>query len=145
MWRKNNRRIVFLAEFFHMFRFGNRPVISRHMIGYKIYENIQTGIMRTRNQFFKFLHSFLHIYRQIRIHIVTIPYCIGRARFPFYNLGKLPRNTVFGIIGGRSMGKHPNIPNMGITRFFQFVEHYVGDIVKFTRPIFFNRSMRFIP
>ena len=128
--------IIVLTQPFHTSRGTDALVLTCHMVGNKVQDDLHASLVRTFNQGFKLSHALLWVFSQVGIYIIIVGDGIRRASFSFHYLGILLRNSVCGIVGGCCMTDDACIPNMGHSHLFYLPEHLLVDIVKFRTAVF---------
>ena len=77
--RKAQRHIIAFAQILHSSRLGIRKILTRHMVWHEINDNFHSSLMGTPKQSFKFFHTPLRLYGEIRIYIIIILDSIRRT------------------------------------------------------------------
>ena len=70
------RLVIARTKIFYAFRSCVAIISTGHVIGHKIYHDLHSGTVRPGQQGFEFFHTLRNIYRQVRVHIVIILYCV---------------------------------------------------------------------
>ena len=106
------------------------------MVGYKVDNHFQTGIVCTLYQCFEFIHPAGHVYGQVRVDIVVIGNSIRATGMSFDYIRVVLWYTVGRIVGIVRMLYHAGIPHVGSAKALDRIKHRGGDVVELARAVF---------
>ena len=83
---KEHHRVVTFAQITVAGRLGVALIFAGHMIGNKIHDHLEPGVVSALDQRLKFSHAVLHVDGHIGTHIIIVTNGIGRAGLAFHHM-----------------------------------------------------------
>ena len=74
---ESHHGVVRLAQILYLFRFADGLILTCYMIGHKVDDDLQPGLMGALYQLFELLHTQLHVDSQVRVYVVVVGNGIG--------------------------------------------------------------------
>ena len=135
------QHVVLLAKVLYSTRFADGLILAGHMIGYKIYDDLQTGLVSAFHQLFKLMHPQVDISSQVWVYIIIVGYGIGRASPTLHDGGMLTGNAVGRIVGLGSMTNDTCIPNMTDSHGRDILQHFRCEVSHLATTVIGNRAV----
>ena len=126
---KTLRLVVSLTKIFGARRFSIRLVLTRHMVGHKVNNHLQTSSVCALNECLKFLHTIGHADSKVGVDIVIVLNGVRRTRLPLHNNGIVFSNAEVRITGLGSMLQKSGIPNVRITTLLNALQYFSRKVV----------------
>lgn len=79
---KEHCRIIALSQVFYADGLSVAAILAGNMVGYKVDDNLEAGMMCALDERLKLGHSVLDIDGQVGAYVIVITYGIGRASLP---------------------------------------------------------------
>ena len=136
--------MVTFAEILDPFRFHVRFVLTGNVIGNKINDYLQIGLVRTSHKRLKFSHSIANIHGQIGIDIIVVLDGVGRTRDAFDHVRIVFGNAVRRKIGHGGMFNHSRVPHVRNAEIFERCKRFVGNVIELTNAVFVAGSVKFV-
>ena len=140
---KTHLWIVFLTQILHTLRLANAMILTGHMIGHEINDDLHACLVRTLYQLFKLQHTLVDIHCQIRVYIIIVSDGVWRTRLPFNDSRMILRNTIGSIIGLGCMTDDTRIPDMAHAHVPDVFQGRGREVVHLSAAVLFNRSTLF--
>ena len=106
------RHIVALPQILNIGLACVGEILASYVVGHKVDDHLQTGLMRSRHQSFELLHSIGHLVGQIRINIIVVLYGIRRSSLSLHDRRMVFTNAILGVICFCRMLNHACVPNV---------------------------------
>ena len=112
--REMHARIVACAQVFHSLGGSVRMVLTAHVVGHKVDNQLQSYLVRTLHELLKFRHALFHINGKVGINVVVVLYGIGATGTAFYNCRVVALDAILRIVGLSGMLYHSREPYMRV-------------------------------
>ena len=86
--------MVILTEIPGQWRFADTFILTCHMVGDKVDDYLQSGLMATGHQTLKLLHAPVHLVGKVRVNVIIVGDGIGRAGHTLHHLGVLTGDAI---------------------------------------------------
>ena len=105
--------VVVFTQVFHSGRFGVRIILTGHVIGHKVHDETQSGLVCAAHEGFKFSHAVFGTYSQVGVDVVIVFDGIGRTGTAFDDVGIVAAYAIGRIVRLGGVFKQARVPNMG--------------------------------
>ena len=111
--REMRMSIIILAKVFHALRLADGMILTSHMVGHEVHDNLHARLVGALYQGFPFPHPVCHVGGQVWVYVIIVANGVWRTSFSLDYLWMLAGNAIRGIICLCGMTNHARIPNMG--------------------------------
>ena len=103
-------------------------VLTRHMIGHEVGDDLQAVLMRELHQSLELLHAVGDIVCQVGIYVEIVLDGIGRARTTFHHSWMIGLDAKATIVGLRGMLYDACVPDVGSTQFLDLLQGFRREV-----------------
>ena len=132
--------IVAFAQILYAVGLADAVVLTCHMVGYEVDNDLHARLVGTLDEGFKLLHTLVNIHSQIRIDIVIIGDGVRRSCPTLHHGGVLTGDAVGRIVGHRGVADNASVPDMAHAHLPDLFQGAGREVVQFSATILLNRS-----
>ena len=133
--------VILLTQILYPFGLADRVILTSHVVGYKVDNHLQSGLVCALYQRLKLLHALLYVLGQIRVDIIVVGNGVRRTSLTFHHRSVLTWNAVLGVIGLRCMSDNTCVPNMAHAHLLDSFQGFGREVVQFSATVLSDRAI----
>ena len=137
-----HRRVVRLAQVLHLLGLADGLVLTGHVVGHEVDDDLQASLMAACHQLFKLLHALFHVDSQVGVNVVVVGDGIRRTGLALHHGRMLAGNAIGCVVGLRGMADNAGIPHVGDAHGSDVLQHLRCEVVQLATAVLSNRSVR---
>ena len=134
-------RVVTFAEVLDARRLTDTVILTCHMVGHEVDDDLQSRLMTTLHQLLKLLHTLCDVDGQVGVDVVVVGDGIGRAGLSLHDGRMVARNAVGRIVCLRSVAYDAGIPNMTHAHGTESFQYRGREVVQFSTTVLFYAAV----
>ena len=138
---ESHHRVVGLAKILHLLGLADGLVLTGHMVGHKVDDDLQPGLVRTLHQLLELLHALLDVDSQVGVYVVVVGDGIGRTCPAFHHGRMLAWNAVLRVVGRRGMADDAGVPHVADAHLGDALQHSGGEVGHLAATVVGYRSL----
>ena len=141
LWREALSGIIVLTKILHTVRFADGVILTSHMVGHKVDDDLHASLVRALDECFELLHTLVDIDCEIGVDIIVVGDRIRRACPTLHHCGVVPGNTIGRIVGLSGMTDDTRVPDMAHAHLPDLFQDGGREVVQFATAILGQRTI----